>query len=399
MTSISRNLKSLLLEHFEENRQMAFVAGPRQVGKTTVCQEVGDYYLSWDNTEHQDLILSGPKAVAEFSGLHKPQSKKPVLVLDELHKFSRWKNFLKGFFDVYEKQVGIVVTGSSKLDVYRRGGDSLMGRYFLYHLHPISVGELTQNSSSDALIQAPIHLAEEQWDNLQIHGGFPEPFVKANQRFSRRWQDLRHNQLFKEDTRELTRIQELQQLEALGRILAKSSSEQIVYSRLSKQIRVDEKTVRSWMDTLSDLHYGFLVRPWFRNLNRALRKEPKWYLRDWSSIQDEGQRYETLIACHLYKAVEVWTDLGLGNFSLHYIRDKEQREVDFLIVRDEQPWFLVEAKRSDDHLSPTLSHFQKQLDCPHAFQVTLNAPYLDADCFDYQNPFVVPAKTLLSQLP
>lgn len=157
-------------------------------------------------------------------------------------------------------------------------------------------------------------------------------------------------------------------------------------------------TMKRWVDLLGKLHYGFLVRPWFANVTKALRKEPKWFLRDWSGIADPGARAETLVACHLLKAVEGWTDLGLGDFELRYLRDKQKREVDFLVVKDQRPWFLVEVKASDTRLSPALAHFQAQVAAPHAFQVVLDLPFQDVDCFTTRQPVVVPALTLLSQL-
>jgi uncharacterized protein len=147
------------------------------------------------------------------------------------------------------------------------------------------------------------------------------------------------------------------------------------------------------------MHHGFAVRPWFKNVARSLRKEPKWFARDWSGIADEGRRAETLVACHLLKAVQGWTDLGLGTYDLAYVRDKEKREVDFLVVRDRKPWMLVEAKHADEHLSPHLAHYQRALDVPHAFQVVLSSPFVSSDCFaPHRGPTVVPARTFLSQL-
>jgi hypothetical protein len=147
------------------------------------------------------------------------------------------------------------------------------------------------------------------------------------------------------------------------------------------------------------MQFGFLVRPWYKNISSSLRKEPKWYLRDWSGITDQGARVETMFACHLLKAVEGWTDLGLGEFGLYYLRDKMKREVDFLVVRNGSPWFLVEARKSHDSLSPSLSYFMKSTGAPHAFQSVLDADYLDANCFaEKGRPLIVPARTLLSQL-
>ncbi|MBN1346802.1 MAG: ATP-binding protein, partial [Phycisphaerae bacterium] len=313
---------------------MAFVAGPRQVGKTTSCRQQGDVYLDWDNQDHREIILRGPAAVATYAGLDRARARPVVIVMDELHKYRRWKLFLKGFFDTYESRARIIVTGSSRLDVYRRGGDSLMGRYFLFRMHPLSVGELVRTDVPGTIVRKPLPLAQAQWKALWEHGGYPEPFLRRDTRFSRQWRDLRRAQILRDEVRDLTRIQELDQLEMLGRLLAERSGEQIVYSSLAKAIRVSENTVRQWISTLSSLYYGFLVRPWHRNVARALRKEPKWFLRDWSSIEDIGTRAETFLACHLLKAVEGWTDLGLGAFELRYVRDKQQREVDFLVVRD-----------------------------------------------------------------
>ena len=389
---------SLLKHHLASYRQMAFVAGPRQVGKTTTCRQEGQVYLDWDNEDHREIILRGPGAVADFAGLERASLAPAVIVFDELHKYRRWKLFLKGFFDTYEDRARLIVTGSSRMDVYRRGGDSLMGRYFLFHMHAFSVGELAHREAPKALVHTPKAISEEDWHALREHGGYPEPFIRRESRFSRRWRDLRRTQLLREDVRDLTRIQEIDQLAILGRILSQRSGGQIIYSSLARAVRVSENTIRKWVATLASMHFGFLVRPWHKNVTRALRKEPKWFLRDWSGVKDPGSRAETLCACHLLKAVEGWTDLGFGSFELRYIRDKQGREVDFVVIRDGEPWFLVEAKHGDTGLSPHLRHFQKQTGSEHAFQLVIGADFLNQDCFTYSRPVVVPALTLLSQL-
>jgi predicted AAA+ superfamily ATPase len=397
---MKRVYDSLLADHLKTNRQMAFVTGPRQVGKTTTCRQAGTIYLDWDSMDHSRLILSGPQAVAQFAGidlLNKDQF--PVMVFDELHKYPRWKNFLKGFFDLYEGRCRIVVTGSSRLDVYRRGGDSLMGRYFLLHMHPLSVAELIhQDLPAASIIRPPSPLDEATWETLWHFGGFPEPFISASDRFSQKWRSLRHSQLFREDARDLTRIQDIALLEIMGRLLNERSGDQLVIANLARDVGVTPNTAKAWVEALCALHAGFLIRPWHKNISSAVRKEPKWYLRDWSGIPDAGKKFETFIACQLLKAVEGWTDLGLGSFTLHYLRDKQKREVDFLVSRDGSPWFIVEAKVSDVAVSPALLHFQKQTQAKQAIQVVQNMPYVDADCFSREHPTVVPARTFLSQL-
>lgn len=392
---------TILAHHLSSNRQMAFVSGARQVGKTTTCRLPADRYLNWDNTDDRAQIVKGPAVVAEQLGLNQLKEAIPVALFDELHKFRRWKQFLKGFFDTYADHVRILVTGSSRMDVYRRGGDSLMGRYFLYRMHPFTIAEILRQDLPDpqGIVRRPEPVPEDEFAALWIYGGYPEPFLRRDTRFSRQWHNLRLAQLLREDVRDLTRIQQLDQLELLVNLLMARSGGQLIFSNLATEIGVTIDTIRRWIVTLCNLHLGFLVRPWFKNVSRSLRKEPKWFVRDWSLVEDPGRRAETFVACHLLKAVEGWNDLGLGTFVLGYVRDVYQRETDFIVIRDGKPWFLAEVKTSDTKQSPALSYFQQQLKAPFAFQVVIEEPYVAADCFTSpQKAIVVPARTFLSQL-
>jgi uncharacterized protein len=401
--TVPRMYDRMLSQHLAEQRQMAFVAGARQVGKTTTCRNLVDTtsYLNWDNLDDRRLLLAGPAAIAARLGLSRPSTIRPVAVFDELHKYPRWKSLLKGFFDSYGEHVGVIVTGSTRLDVFRRGGDSLMGRYFLYRMHPLSVAELlppTCSPEGDQATRPAAPLPEQLFQALWEHGGYPEPFAKRDTAFSNRWRRLRLQQLLREDIRDLTRVQELDQLEVLMTLLRERSAGQLIYSTLAKEVNVAVDTIKRWLVSLTAMYFGFLVRPWFKNVAKGLRKEPKWFLSDWSVVEDVGARAETFVACHLLKAVEGFEDLGLGEFELRYVRDKDKREVDFLIIRDRKPWLLVEVKMSDTRLSPTLEHHQRQLGAPHALQVVVNLDYEQIDCFSHRHPVVVPARTFLSQL-
>ncbi|HSP43825.1 MAG TPA: AAA family ATPase [Luteolibacter sp.] len=401
METIDRLYDAMLEGHLSSHRQMAFVSGPRQVGKTTTCSNRSGVYLNWDNTDDREILLGGPGRLAAHLGLDQLSEQVPVALFDELHKHPRGKQLLKGFFDTYGDQMRVIVTGSSRLDTYRRVGDSLMGRYFLYHMHPFSVAETLTTELPDAqrAVRPPRRPDEEAFAALWNHGGYPEPFLKRDARFSRRWQSLRRQQLLREDVRDLTQIQHLDQLEMLVKLLDVRSGHQIIYSNLARDIQVGVETVKRWCEALGSLNHGFQLKPWFANVSRSLRKEPKWFLRDWAGIDDRGDRAETFIACHLLKAVEGWNDLGLGNFRLAYLRDKEKREVDFIVIRDGDPWFLAEVKHSRESIGESLGHFQRQTKAPFAFQIVIESDYIDADCFATpRGPLAVPARTFLSQL-
>lgn len=401
MKPVTRIYDRILAEHLALHRQMALMSGPRQVGKTTTCRSHVDSYANWDNTDDQAAILAGPAAVAAQLGIDRLRHKPHVALFDELHKYPRWKQFLKGFYDSYADRVRVLVTGSSRLDAYRRVGDSLMGRYFLYHMHPFSVAETIHCDLPDPkrIVRLPKKPKAADFDALWQYGGYPEPFLKRDPRFSRRWQTLRTQQLLREDLRDLTQVQQIDQIGMLARMLANRSGTQITFSNLARDVQVSVDTVRRWVETLSSLHHGFLIKPWFKNVTRSLRKEPRWFLRDWAEIEDPGSRAETFVACHLLKAVDGWNDLGLGRFQLTYLRDKEKREVDFAVIRDGKPWFLVKVKHNETSLNPALRTFQQQVNAPFAFQVIIHMDYVDADCFAKpQAPIIVPARTFLAQL-
>lgn len=401
---MKRIYEPIIEQHFNDNDQMLFLAGPRQVGKTTITKEMSSKaqsfcYLNFDVEKDRQIILQGEDAILNSVGFHRVQKEKPLLILDEFHKYKHWKNFLKGFYDQYKSKLNIIVTGSAKLNIYQKGGDSLMGRYLLYRIHPLSVSELLKRPLPKIPISSPKPLESGEFGRLFELGGYPEPFIKNNERFSKQWRQRRRRQLFSEEIRDLRQVQDIPHIEMLANLIREHAGQQMNYSALAKAIRVSVDTVRRWLNILEEFYFSFRVRPWYTNVKRSLVKEPKVYLWDWAEIKDPGARLENFVASHLHKAVHFWTDYGFGEFGLHYLRDKERREVDFLITRDNEPWFMVEVKNSNNNaLNKNLYYFQKEINVQHAFQLVMNLPYVDKNCFDYTEPVIAPLITFLSQL-
>ena len=403
---MERLYQALFSAHFKAHRQMLFVMGPRQAGKTTVAQKMvhehaRGFYFNWDNINDREQILAGPNVIAEKTNLALVSNQKPLIVFDEIHKFKHWRDFLKGFYDSYPNQCDILVTGSAKLDVFSRGGDSLMGRYFPFHFHPLSIAEITQSgiNSHSEYWKKPKPMNQKQFEAFWQFGGYPDPYLKQSETFSRRWMKLRKQQLFSEDIRDLTRIQDIDRLEILAEKLKQHVGSLTSFQNLATQLRVTDNTIRNWIETLKVLYYCFAIKPWSKNVTRSLLKEPKYYLWDWSLCADDGMKVENMVALHLLKATHFWNDTGLGDYALHFIRDKEKREVDFIITKNNNPWLLIEVKLSlNKGLSSSLRHFHKSLNPAFAFQVVLNMDYVQKNCFETPGIWIVPLRTFLSQL-
>lgn len=347
------------LEEFSKDK-MVFIVGPRQVGKTTMAQawlEGKDgLYLTWDNNEDRQAILTKP-----FSSFPRHND----VVFDELHKYAHWKSLLKGIYDKYSKQVNIVVTGSARLDIYKRSGDSLLGRYELLHLHPFTVGELTHGKllppPDDWLKIETIKPESSLWGQLEKMSGFPEPFTKANSLHQRRWSNRRRDLLIKEDVREISQIKSLSLLEHLAMLLPSRIGSPLSINSLREELQVAHDTVSSWLTIFEQLFFCFRITPYSKKISMALKKEQKLYLWDWSQVEDSASRFENMIASHLLKSIHAWNDVGYGKYSLHYVRNRQGQEVDFLIAEKNKPVVLIEAKLTEQNLSTNLIKFSEQL--------------------------------------
>lgn len=405
IVGMKRIYEAILAQHLEKYDLMAFISGLRQVGKTTLAQSfkylTDSYlYISWDNLDSREKILSGPGKLLADLNLNQPLNKKAILVLDEIHKYDEWSTFVKGIYDEYKDKIRIIVTGSARLNVYRRGGDSLMGRYFLYRMHPISVGELVNIEEHKDILSKPKEISRKELDQLLQFGGFPAPFLSNDEEFSKRWHGLRHLQLMTQDLRDMSDIHSMARIEVLVQVLRRQVGQLLNYSTLSNHLRVDDKTVRNWIEVLEGLFYCYKISPWSKNIARSLLKNPKLYLWDWSIVEGEGHRLENFVASHLLKAVQFWTDMGKGDYELYFIRDKDKHEVDFVVVENEEPLMLIEVKKSmKEPLSESLRRFSKEIKPKYTFQLAYDMPYMDFDIRDLKEPMIVPMSSFLSQLP
>jgi predicted AAA+ superfamily ATPase len=371
MIATPRYLQNPILNDAFEQKKMAFISGPRQVGKTTLAKaflSTPKNYFSYDDESFR-------RAWSRSPSLSVSQRGEGVVILDEIHKDRSWKRKLKGIYDTIEaeKYYQLIITGSAKLDLFRKKSDSLMGRYFPYRLHPFSVAENKHPNSPDTLFEKN-PTTHYKVDDLIHVSGFPEPLFSGSSNRAARWSRLRLERLIQEDVRDVLNVSDLRSFQILIELLPERVGAQFSLNALKEDVGKAYATVRSWYQVLESLYFCFSIKPYHKKISRSLRAEPRIFLFDLLRIPEnmKAKRLENLTALHLLKACHYWTDTAQGEFELCYVRDKSQREVDFLIVRDKKPWILIECKSGKKELSNHLKYFSNILDPEFTIQLVLD---------------------------
>jgi len=376
-TYIPRYLEPPITEDLA--RKMVFLAGPRQSGKTTLAKELfkaqgkapGDRYLNWDVAKDREKII-----------MERFPPEQGLLVLDEIHKFSRWRQVVKGLYDKRGEELQILVTGSARLDHYRHGGDSLQGRYHFYRIHPLTLAELGSGSQDDLM-------------DLLYFGGFPEPFTLGSERETKRWSREYRSRLIHEDLQDLERVKDIALLERLAMRLPDLVGSPLSINGLREDLQVAHQTVARWIHILENLYMIFRIYPFGAPSIKAVKKEAKHYHTNWTVVRDTGLRFENLVALHLLKWCHYQQDYQGREIELRYFRDITKREVDFVIVEDGRPLKFIECKKSGKRASHALRYLKQRFPEVEAMQICLED---NDDSVDKYGIRTRPARDFLMEL-
>lgn len=347
-------MKRYLDSHIKQDlpSKIVLVTGPRQCGKTTLSKQLYDSfdYFNYDSAESR-LAL-------------KKQSwdrNKKLIIFDELHKMNNWKRWLKGIYDTEGIPPEILVTGSARLDLRKKTGDSLAGRYFQFRLHPLDLKEVTHKMGGDI---------NELFNQLWQCSGFPEPFFKASETYYRRWRKSHLDIILRQDLIDLYTGRDLQSIETLVLLLKERIGSSVSYANLARDLERDPSTIKRWLQLLENLYVIFRVSPYHKNVARALLKEPKYYFYDHTYAEENhGARLENIVACALLKELQYIEDTKGLHTSLNYLRTKDGKEIDFLICIGRKPVLMLEIKWSDDTPASGFHHFNQFL--PEARKIQL----------------------------
>jgi len=386
---VSRFLKDICFDK-EFGRQMRFIAGPRQSGKTTLAKDFlaehksSSLYFNWDDKNIRQKFLQNQHFFYEI--IQKEKIKKPWLCFDEIHKTKNWKNLLKAHFDTYEDKLHTIVTGSARLDLFRRSGDSLAGRYFLFHLMPLTLNELSgkqldlKESELNAIDFIETRLARSFTNKERNHNltqllefsGFPEPFFQAKKRFHQLWQKSYSEKIIFEDLKDLSQIRDLDSAYSLLNILPSTIGNPLSVNALHEDLERNHSTIQNYLKYFNLSYLTFELQPYSKNLRHSIKKEKKLYFYDWTRINNQAIKFENYIACELKALANFWTDSGYADTEIFYLRLKNKKETDFLIVRNKQPWLLIEVKLNSNDIESHHYNFSTKLGNIPIVQLTLN---------------------------
>ena len=333
------------------HKKMVLLAGPRQAGKTTLAKAISEefssfVYLNYDRNEDRKIILKEAWT---------PSTE--LIILGEIHKMPKWKNYLKGIYDTKAPHQKILVTGSARLEIFNKVGDSLAGRYFLHRLMPLTPAECEKEH-----VEYPL-------DRFLERGGFPEPFLAQDRIDADRWRLQYVDSLLRIDVLDFENIHNLNAIRLVFELLRERVGSPVSYSSIAEDVAISPNTVKKYIQILEALYIVFRVTPYSKNIARSLLKEPKIYFFDTGLVKgDNGIKFENLVAQCLLKHTFAKIDYEAQNYALKYLHTKEGHEVDFALVRDQKIEQIIEVKNADYAVHPNLRYFHEKYHLP-AFQV------------------------------
>lgn len=351
-----RHITEAVLKDLE--KKIVIISGPRQCGKTTLARSLSSssQYFNYDVSEDRSVLLK------------KTWDREVDLVIfDEIHKMPKWKSWLKGIYDSDEKNPNILVTGSAKLDTFKKVGDSLAGRHFYFHLHPFDIKEL---------IAAKINLSPDTIMNRIMNvSGYPEPFLTNDLREYKRWRQSHIDLILRQDLLDIQVIRDIRTMELLIELLRSKVGSPLSINSLATDLQKDHKTIQRWLDLLEEVYIIFKITPYSKDIARSVKKEPKYYFYDTGYVNgDESVKLENLIACALLKEAHYQQDVYGKSYSLNFLKVKGGREIDFLLKSHdkENKSLMVEVKLTDDEPAANFKLFGDQIKNTEMIQLVKN---------------------------
>lgn len=388
-----RIYEAMIREGLEQGVSMFFLCGPGRVGKTALAKALAGeegIYMNWEKEDDRRSLVADPAEI--LARINGATGRGAVLILDGVHKGDEWDRFFEKMYGMYKEIFRIIVIG----DFYER--ESELGA--VYRVHPFSMGERLNWKLTRDMFRRPEGITDIGLERFLRVGGFPEVFCDGDREFVEGWRHAGDEGLMQEVQRYIKDASMSSKVEDLMEFIRQRSGEYFDYSDVAEKTKMAELTVRGWTEILEREYYCYKLCSWSDRGEGSLLGKAKYYLWDWSRVEDMGARIGNFVASHLLKAVDFWNDTGRGEYGLFFVEGEGGDDVDFLVVQDGEPWMLCDVRISQDEpLSEALLGAKEELNPEYVFSLRYDMAYTGFDIRELKEPRVVSMRTFLSQLP
>lgn len=358
------------IEHAMATRRVVLLAGARQCGKTTLAKELiteDTVYLTLDDTTLREAAENDPQNFVK--------QKLKTLIIDEIQRVPSLLPAIKKVVDEETQPGQYLLTGSANIQALPSTQESLAGRISKVRLRPLSRGEI-KGSSPTFLINAFNQSFNFPWDfyekdtiiEMAFGGGFPEALtLEGRQR--KKWHRDYIEALLERDLKDVTKIHRYDAMRELMKILAAWSSKLMDVSSISSGLSIHRPTVAAYINALEALYIVERVQPWTKTDYDRVGKHAKLFMTDsglmssilsWNmdQIRLDSDRLGKLMETFIFNELASQIDASEEEYELYHYRDREKREIDFLIEREDQAILGIEVKSSSSIQKKDFHHLQ-----------------------------------------
>ncbi|BAP88729.1 ATPase (AAA+ superfamily)-like protein [Burkholderiales bacterium GJ-E10] len=337
---------------------VVLIVGPRRAGKTTLVQKMGEAGRTYITLDDQTVLEAAQSDPAGFiRGLDRA-------IIDEIQRAPDLLLAIKKTVDEDYRPGRFLLTGSANVLTLPRIADSLAGRMETIQMLPLAKAEIEGRrptflerlfdgklqSQSDAIVG-------DDLVQLALLGGFPESISRDSERRRQDWLRSYLTSILTRDLRDIADVEKLTELPKFVRLLAEHSGQLVNYSQFGAGINVSHKTGQRYVGLLEQVFLIATVQPWFTNARKRIIKTPKLHFLDsgllatvrglsFKRVKADRGTFGALLESFVFAEVLKLMTASDLRLTPHHFRDRDGREVDIVLERDDGTIVGIEVKAS-----------------------------------------------------
>ena len=337
---------------------VVLIVGPRRAGKTTLVKSMGEAGRTYITLDDQTVLEAARSDPAGFiRGLDRA-------IIDEIQRAPDLLLAVKKTVDEDYRPGRFLLTGSANVLTLPRTADSLAGRMETLQILPLARAEVERRTPSflERLFEGKLQnqrnaVVGDDLVQTVLLGGFPEAIARKSERRRRDWARSYLTSILTRDLRNIAEIDKLTELPKFVRLLAEHSGQLVNYSQFGASINVSHKTGQRYVGLLEQVFLIATLQPWFTNALKRIVKTPKLHFLDsgllasarsltFDRVKANRGTFGALLESFVFSEVlKLMTSSDL-RLTPHHFRDRDMREVDIVLERDDGMIAGIEVKAS-----------------------------------------------------